>query len=197
MPLHYGGTDVVATVKALLAKHWLWRPCKTFLYYYSPQPDKLNIHLICHSHDDVGWLKTVDQYYYGSQRQRWSGDTENQRAGVQYIIDSVVKGGLIFEGFHFGSDLQKKMPNHCPEQLFFKWIVLGTVIWYLFLENWSQNGNFLRLSHLKRIGIWSYQTIHPSWNSLFLEMVEWTKWIHEGLGQRFSCRRYVTKPILM
>ena len=61
---------------------------------YSPQPDKLNVHLICHSHDDVGWLKTVDQYYYGSQRQRWSGDTENQRAGVQYIIDSVVKGGL-------------------------------------------------------------------------------------------------------
>ena len=71
---------------------------------YSPQPDKLNVHLICHCHDDVGWLKTVDQYYYGSQRQRWSGDTENQRAGVQYIIDSVVKGGLISESF----SLQKK-----------------------------------------------------------------------------------------
>ena len=70
-----------------------------FLYYYSPQPDKLNVHLICHSHDDVGWLKTVDEYYYGSQRQRWSGDTENQRAGVQYIIDSVVKGGLTSESF--------------------------------------------------------------------------------------------------
>ena len=26
----------------------------------------LNVHLICHSHDDVGWLKTVDQYYYGA-----------------------------------------------------------------------------------------------------------------------------------
>ena len=73
------------------------------------QNDKLNVHLICHSHDDVGWLKTVDQYYYGSNRyfiiifkiflkflkkkfrQPWNGDTENQRAGVQYIIDSVVK----------------------------------------------------------------------------------------------------------
>ena len=24
-------------------------------------PDRLNVHLVAHSHDDVGWLKTVDQ----------------------------------------------------------------------------------------------------------------------------------------
>ncbi|XP_060711191.1 lysosomal alpha-mannosidase isoform X2 [Hemiscyllium ocellatum] len=43
----------------------------------------LNVHLVPHTHDDVGWLKTVDQYYYG-------GQTDTQRAGVQYILDSVI-----------------------------------------------------------------------------------------------------------
>lgn len=44
----------------------------------------LNVHLIPHSHDDVGWLKTVDQYYYGSKN-------NIQHAGVQYILDTVVR----------------------------------------------------------------------------------------------------------
>lgn len=30
-------------------------------------PDMLNVHLVAHTHDDVGWLKTVDQYFYGSE----------------------------------------------------------------------------------------------------------------------------------
>ncbi|TGZ60622.1 hypothetical protein CRM22_008433 [Opisthorchis felineus] len=46
--------------------------------------DLLNVHLIAHTHDDVGWLKTVDQYYYGS-------NNYIQKAGVQYILDTVVQ----------------------------------------------------------------------------------------------------------
>uniref|UniRef100_A0A672KA28 Alpha-mannosidase n=1 Tax=Sinocyclocheilus grahami TaxID=75366 RepID=A0A672KA28_SINGR len=47
------------------------------------KPSMLNVHLVPHTHDDVGWLKTVDQYYHG--------DRNNiQHAGVQYILDSVI-----------------------------------------------------------------------------------------------------------
>ena len=45
---------------------------------------KINVHVAPHTHDDSGWLKTVDQYYYGS-------NTSIYNAGVQYILDTVVK----------------------------------------------------------------------------------------------------------
>ncbi|XP_065339498.1 lysosomal alpha-mannosidase-like [Cloeon dipterum] len=48
-----------------------------------PKDGLMNVHLIAHTHDDVGWLKTVDQYYYGDRN-------SIQQVGVQYIIDSVV-----------------------------------------------------------------------------------------------------------
>ncbi|PIN15023.1 Glycosyl hydrolase, family 38 - alpha-mannosidase [Handroanthus impetiginosus] len=44
---------------------------------------KLNVHLVAHSHDDVGWLKTVDQYYVGS-------NNSIQGACVENVLDSVV-----------------------------------------------------------------------------------------------------------
>ncbi|XWS37045.1 hypothetical protein CRYUN_Cryun19dG0009600 [Craigia yunnanensis] len=46
-------------------------------------PGKLNVHLVAHSHDDVGWLKTVDQYYVGS-------NNSIQGACVQNVLDSLV-----------------------------------------------------------------------------------------------------------
>ncbi|KAB2038213.1 hypothetical protein ES319_D03G131000v1 [Gossypium barbadense] len=46
-------------------------------------PGKLNVHLVAHTHDDVGWLKTVDQYYVGS-------NNSIQGACVQNVLDSIV-----------------------------------------------------------------------------------------------------------
>ena len=43
----------------------------------------LNVYLIPHSHDDVGWLKTPDEYFYGD-------DQSTQWASVRYTLDSVV-----------------------------------------------------------------------------------------------------------
>jgi len=37
-----------------------------------------------HTHDDVGWLKNVDEYFYGAR-------PEIQRAGVRKILNSVFK----------------------------------------------------------------------------------------------------------
>ncbi|KAK6920446.1 Glycoside hydrolase family 38, N-terminal domain [Dillenia turbinata] len=45
-------------------------------------PGKLNVHLVPHTHDDVGWLKTIDQYYVGS-------NNSIQGACVQNVLDSL------------------------------------------------------------------------------------------------------------
>ncbi|VDP78211.1 unnamed protein product [Echinostoma caproni] len=40
------------------------------------KPDAVNVHILAHSHLDVGWVRTVDQYYYDS---------------VKSILDSVIE----------------------------------------------------------------------------------------------------------
>ena len=50
---------------------------------FAARGEHLHVHLIPHSHDDVGWLKTVDQYFSGS-------DEDIQVANVENIIDTVV-----------------------------------------------------------------------------------------------------------
>ena len=58
--------------------------CFFYSFISPPRQGFINVHLVPHSHDDVGWLKSLDEYYYGDKM-------EIQRAGVQYILDSVIK----------------------------------------------------------------------------------------------------------
>jgi hypothetical protein len=48
-----------------------------------PTATPLFIHLVPHSHDDVGWLKTVDGYFTGARR-------EIQDANVEMTLDTVI-----------------------------------------------------------------------------------------------------------
>ena len=49
-----------------------------------PYAEKLTVHMIHHTHDDVGWLKTVDEYYSGV-------NNDIQRVEVHLILDGVMK----------------------------------------------------------------------------------------------------------
>ncbi|BDA45668.1 Lysosomal alpha-mannosidase [Coccomyxa sp. Obi] len=48
---------------------------------------KLNVHLVPHTHDDAGWLRTFYEYYYGSRI--YANRDDHVMAGVQFILDTV------------------------------------------------------------------------------------------------------------
>ena len=61
--------------------------------------EKLNVHLVPHTHDDVGRLKTVDEYFMEVSLPCYScywllivliANNSIQHAAVRYIIDTVI-----------------------------------------------------------------------------------------------------------
>lgn len=76
-----------AVIVGLLSVHSYPTPKSTLPAAYQKCPTIkegfLNVHLVPHTHDDVGWLKTPDEYFYGDKNYI-------QSAGVQYILDTVI-----------------------------------------------------------------------------------------------------------
>ena len=75
-------------------------------------PDKLYVHMIPHSHDDVGWINTVYEYYFGTPDTYAIGNT----ISIREIIDTVIE------------ELQKK-PDRTYTQVEMKYFTM----WY-----WNQ-----------------------------------------------------------
>jgi alpha-mannosidase len=55
-----------------------------FSSYSAGAVSSLNVHLICHTHNDVGWIKTVDQYFSGLYATKYRHDY------VNVILDTVI-----------------------------------------------------------------------------------------------------------
>ena len=59
--------------------------------------------MITHTHDEVGWLKTIDEYAYGEDGIVSDGFTKSNvaRAGVNFILDTMIKSLLEDPTKHF------------------------------------------------------------------------------------------------
>ncbi|KJE92298.1 lysosomal alpha-mannosidase [Capsaspora owczarzaki ATCC 30864] len=78
---------VAVCIFAALATCSLALPARSAPKYNTsggPMAGKLNVHLVAHTHDDVGWLKNPDQYYAGL-------NNSIQDAKVQFVLDTVMQ----------------------------------------------------------------------------------------------------------
>lgn len=123
-----------------------------------PDQTKTYVHLIPHTHDDMGWLKTIEEYYYGVPIR----DDHNE-IGIQYIIQSIL-GELTID----------------PEKRF-SWVEVG-----YFYRYWIEQESSMRDVAHKLIKDGKLEFLHGGW-SMHDEAVTYYEDIIDNmaLGQKF------------
>ncbi|XP_059440629.1 probable alpha-mannosidase At5g66150 [Corylus avellana] len=123
---------------------------------------KLNVHLVPHSHDDVGWLKTIDQYYVGS-------NNTIQGACVENVLDSVVEALL--------RDPNRKFVF--AEMAFFqRWWVEQSVATQEVVRNLVDAGQFEFIN-----GGWC---MHDEATCHYIDMIDQTTLGHRAIKEQFN-----------
>ncbi|XP_062168660.1 probable alpha-mannosidase At5g13980 [Alnus glutinosa] len=125
-------------------------------------PGKLNVHLVPHTHDDVGWLKTIDQYYIGS-------NNSIQGACVQNVLDSLVPALL--------ADKNRKFIY--VEQAFFQ-------RWWRDQSEEVQNTvkNFVSSGQLELIN--GGMCMHDEATAHYIDMIDQTTLGHRFIKEEFN-----------
>ncbi|KAK4417955.1 Alpha-mannosidase [Sesamum alatum] len=128
-------------------------------------PAKVNVHLVPHSHDDVGWLKTVDQYYVGA-------NNSIRGACVQNVLDSVISALL---------DDQNRRFIYVEMAFFQRW--------------WRQQSDTLKakVKHLVNSGQLEFinggMCMHDEATPHYIDLIDQTT-----LGHRFILDEFGKKP---
>jgi len=125
----------------------------------------INVHLVPHTHDDVGWLKTVDQYYHGL-------NSTIQNAHVEKILDSVLSA------LSDTNTTQKRTFTYVETKFFSKWYTSLSVIRRQLLK------------HLIAKKQWSISNggwcMHDEANSHYMGMIDQTTLGHTFLKKELG-----------
>ncbi|KAK9108609.1 hypothetical protein Syun_024620 [Stephania yunnanensis] len=131
---------------------------------------KLNVHLVPHTHDDVGWLKTVDQYFVGS-------NNSIQGACVRNVLDSLVPALL--------ADRNRKFIY--VEQASYKWKLLA-----FFQRWWREQGEIVQDIVKKLVYSGQLELInggmcmHDEAATHYIDMIDQTTLGHRFIKQEFD-----------
>ncbi|XP_026429937.1 alpha-mannosidase-like [Papaver somniferum] len=154
---------ITGVVAVLLA---LWSTCVAGFVNYntgaSVVEGKLNVHLVPHSHDDVGWLKTIDQYYVGL-------NNTIQDACIENVLDSVVESLL-------------RNPDRkfvFAEQAFFqRW--------------WGEQNEHIQMAVKKLVETGQLEFVNGGWcmhdeaTTHYIDMIDQTTLGHRMIKQQFN-----------